>query len=202
MAAPLHDLPLLQHDDGIRIAHSGQAVGDHKHGAALHQPVHALFNQGLGAGVDAAGGFVQNQHRRVRNGRPGDGQQLPLPLRKILAVAGDRGVIPLGQASNERVGVGQLGRSHHLLIGGVQLAEADVVRNGAGEQVGVLQHHCQRPAQVRLLDAAHINAVVGDAPVGHVVEPVNQVGYGGLARAGGAHKGNLLAGFCIKADIL
>ena len=100
------------------------------------------------------------------------------------------------------MGVGQLGRSHHLLIGGVQLTEADVVRNGAGEQVGVLQHHRQRPAQVRLLDAAHINAVVGDAPVGHVVEPVNQVGYGGLARAGGAHKGDLLAWLCIKADIL
>ena len=60
MAAALYNLPVLQHYDGVCIAHCGKAVRNHKHGAPLHQGVHALFNQRLGAGVDAGSGLVQN----------------------------------------------------------------------------------------------------------------------------------------------
>ena len=34
--------------------------------------------------------------------------------------------------------------------GGIQLAEADVVRDGAGKQVGILQHDAQGAAQIVL----------------------------------------------------
>ena len=54
---------------------------------------------------------------------------------------------PLGQVADKGVGVGQPGRRADLLIGGVQLAVADVVGNGAGEQVGILQDDAQGPAQ-------------------------------------------------------
>ena len=36
----------------VGIAHSGKTVGNHKHGAALHQAIHTLFNQRFRAGVD------------------------------------------------------------------------------------------------------------------------------------------------------
>ena len=71
-------------------------MGDDKDGPALHQLVHALLDQGLGPGVDGAGGLVQDQHRRVRHGGPGDGQQLPLALGQVGAVGGHQGVIALG----------------------------------------------------------------------------------------------------------
>ena len=71
------------------LLHCGQPVGDDKGGAAGHQGVHALLDQGLGAGVDGGGGLVQNQHRRVGHGSPGDGQQLPLALAQVGAVAGE-----------------------------------------------------------------------------------------------------------------
>ena len=41
--------------------------------------------------------------------------------------------------------------THLLLIRGVQLAVADVVGDGAGEQMGVLQDDAQGPAQGCLL---------------------------------------------------
>ena len=51
-----------------------------EHRAARHQAVHALLYNALGACVDGTGGLVQNKHGRVRHGRAGNGQQLPLAL--------------------------------------------------------------------------------------------------------------------------
>ena len=67
-------------------------MGDDEHGTACHQPVHALFDELFRPGVDGTGGLVQNQHRRVGTGRPGDVQQLPLALAEVAAVAGEDGV--------------------------------------------------------------------------------------------------------------
>ena len=120
VGATLDDAALLQHHDAVGVLHCAQPVGDDKGGAAGHQGVHALLDQGLGAGVDGGGGLVQNQHRRVRHGSPGDGQQLPLALAQVGAVPGEDCVVPVGQAADEAVGVGQLGRGDALLIGGVQ----------------------------------------------------------------------------------
>ena len=127
-------------------------MGDDEHGAAGHEAVHALLDELFRAGVDGAGGLIQNQHRRVGAGRPGDVQQLPLALAEVAAVAGEDGLVALGQAADEAVRAGQLGGGLHLLVGGVQAAVADVVRHGAGEEVGILEHHAQGPAQGVLLD--------------------------------------------------
>ena len=138
MVAPLDDLPLLQDHDGPGVADGGKPVGDDKHRPARREAVHALFNQFFRPGVDGAGGLVQNQHRRVRHGGPGDCQQLPLPLAETAAVVGDPGVVAVGQVADKGVRICQPRRRPDLLIGGVQLAVADVVGDGAGEEVGVL----------------------------------------------------------------
>ncbi len=86
-------------------------------------------------------------------------------------------------------------------MGGVQLAEADIFLDGAGEQVGVLQYDAQALPQGVLFDFPHVDAVVGDAAVVDVVEPVDQVGDGRLSGAGGAYKGDLLPRFGVKANM-
>ena len=202
MAAPLDDFAVLQHHDGVGVAHGGQAVGDDEHGAALHQLIHALFDEGLGAGIDRAGGLVQDEHRRVGHGGPGDGQQLALALGQAGPVGGDQGIVALGQAADEGIRPGDGGGPLHLLLGGVQLAKADVVGDGAAEQVGILEHDAQGAAQIRLADVLEVDAVVGDAPLADLVEPVDQVGDGGLARAGGAHEGNLLPRLGVQGNAL
>lgn len=52
MAAPLDDPALLQDHDAVGVAHSGQPVGDDEGGPAVHEAVHALLHQHLGAGVN------------------------------------------------------------------------------------------------------------------------------------------------------
>ena len=100
------------------------------------------------------------------------------------------------------MGIGQLRRLDAVLIRSIQLAVADVVHDGAGEQVGLLEHHAQGPPQIGLGDLVDVDVVVADFAVGNVIEAVNQVGNGGFARAGGAHKGDLLAGMGIQGHIV
>ena len=91
------------------------------------------------------------------------------------------------------MGVGALSGGDALLVSGIQPSVADVVHDGAGEQVGVLEHRPQGAAQVVLADGLHIDAVIGDESSLDLIEAVDQVGDGGLARAGGAYEGDLLA---------
>ena len=51
-------------------------------GAALHQPVHGVLDQHLGAGVEAGGGLVEHQHGRVGQRGPGQRHELLLPRRQ------------------------------------------------------------------------------------------------------------------------
>ena len=90
--------------------------------------------------------------------------------------------------------VGQLGGGDTLFIGGIQLAVADILHDGAGEQVDILQNHAQGAAQVGLGDLVDVDIVIADLAVGDVIEPVDQVGDGGLAGTGSADEGDLLAG--------
>ena len=101
-------------------------------------------------------------------------------------------VIALGQHSYKAVGVGQPGGGDALLIGGVQAAVADVLHDGAGEQVGVLQHDAQRAAQVCFFDLVDVDAVIADLAVRNIIKAVEQIGDGGLSRIGGPYKGDLL----------
>ena len=177
-------------------------MGNDKGGAPLHQSVHAVLHQLLGTSINGRGSLVQNQGRRVRHSRTGNGQQLALPLAQVSAVPGEHGLIAVRQPADEAVGVGQLGRLDALFIGGVQLAIADVIHHSAGKQVGVLEHNSQRPAEIRLFDFVDVDAVVPDFAVGNVVKAVNQVGDGGFSCAGGADKGNFLTRLGIKADVV
>src|SRR5699024_8832450 len=115
---------------------------------------------------------------------------------------GQHGVVAVGQPADEVVRAGQPGRGDALLVVGVQVAVADVLHHGAGEQVGVLQHDAQRVAQVGLFDLADVDAVVADLAVLDVVEAVDEVGDGGLARAGGAYESHLLAGLGVQRNIV
>ncbi len=100
MRAALDDAALFEHHDAVAVAHGGKAVRDDKRGAALHQGIHARLHELLGAGIDGAGRFIENQHGRIGDGRARDGEQLTLALRKVAAVALEHGVVTIRQASD------------------------------------------------------------------------------------------------------
>ena len=202
MRTTLDDVAVVEHHDHIGIAHGGQAVGDDEDRTALHQVIHAGLHDLLGTGIDGGRGLVKDQRGRIGHRRASDGDQLALALGQAGTVAFQHRVVSLGQHTDEAVRIDQTRGLDAFLIGGVQAAVTDVVHHGAGEQVHVLQHDAQRPAQVRLLDAGHGDAVVQDLAVLDVVEPVDEVGHGGLAGTGGADERDLLAGLGEPGDVV
>ena len=116
------------------------------------------------------------------------------PCDRFAAVAGEHGVVAVGKVADELIRAGQLCGGDDLFIRRVQPAVADVLHHGAGEQVGVLQDDAQTAPEVVPLDLVYVDAVIADLALVHIVEPVQQVGNGGFAGAGGAYEGDLLAG--------
>lgn len=121
---------------------------------------------------------------------------------KVCTIAGEHGVVAFRQALDEAIRVGKAGGGDALFIGGIQPAVADILHHRAGEQVSILQHDAQRTAQIGLFDLVDIDAVVADLAVLNVVEPVDEVGDGGLTGTGRADKGDLLARTAIQVDIV
>ena len=103
---------------------------------------------------------------RMRTGAPrrprAQWRRAAADLTEVCAVGIEHGVIALRQMRDEIVRVGDLRRADAVLIRRVQPAVADVFHHGAGKQMRVLQDDTERPAEVILLDIAHVDAVIGD----------------------------------------
>ena len=183
---------MFEDHDGVGVADSGQAVRDHKRGATAHDAVHTALDELFGTRVNGARGLVQDEHRRIGDGHARDGEQLALALRQVGAIGRDRCVVASRQAADKRIRAGGLGSGAHLLVGRVELAKADVLRNGAAKQVRILQHNAERPAQAGLGNVLDVDAVVRDLTIIDLVEAVDEVSDGRLSGARRANKGDLL----------
>ena len=202
MVAAFNDASVLQNHNGIRVADGGQTVCNNKHRSAAHQAVHAVLYNGFRSCINAGSGFVQNQNGRVGHGCTGNGKQLALALAEVFAFAGDNRFIAMRQTLDEAVGIRQTRCGIHFFVSGIQTAIADVLHNGAGKQVGILQNNTQAAAQVILANFVDVNAVVADFSVLNVIETVDQVGNRRFACTGRADKRQLLAGLCIQCDVM
>ena len=176
-------------------------MGDDEAGLVLHEGAHRLLDAALGAGVDVAGGLVEDEHLGVVEHCAGDGEELLLALRDVAAVLGDHGVIALGQAHDVMVDVGGFSGLHDLLAGGADAAVGDVVVDGAVEDPGVLQNQRigapQRLHGVVLVEhVIHIN-LPGDG----LVKSHQKIDDGRLAGACGTDDGNHFPRFRAEVDI-
>lgn len=166
-----------------------------KDGTSLHQLVHPLLNQGFRAGVDGRRRLVENQNRWIGHSSPGDGQELALPLGEVGAVRRHHRLVSLRKPSNKGICIGDAGRFFDFFVGCIQLAEADIVRNGAGKQVGILEDDPQGAPEGVFFDVLDIDPVICDAAALHIIEAVNQVGNGGLPCASRPTKAIFCPGF-------
>ncbi len=80
--------------------------------------------------------------------------------------------------------------------------EANILGDGSGEQMRVLQNHAEIAAQVFDFEIADVDAADANRAALHFVESQQQAGEGGFPRAGVAHHGNGLARFDAEADVV
>ncbi len=116
MGALLDDLAVLHDQDDVGAADGREPVGDDEAGAVGPQPVHGFLDLDLGAGVDGAGGLVEDEDGRVGEEGPGDGQQLLLAGADVVGFLVDERVVPVGERVDEPVDVGGPGRVEDLLL--------------------------------------------------------------------------------------
>ncbi len=107
------------------------------------RPDHQL----AGVGIEAGGGLVEDQEGRLADERAGDRDALALAAGEVRPSLAEQRVVPRREFGNEVVGVGQLGCGDNLIPGGVGDAVPDVVRDGATEEDGVLEHETDLAAQ-------------------------------------------------------
>ena len=100
------------------------------------------------------------------------------------------------------MGIGKLCGGDTFLIGGVQSSVTDIVHDGSGKEMGVLEDDSQRAAQIGLADFIDVDAVIADFAVLDIVKAVDQVRNRRLSCSGAAYEGKLLAGSGVHPDIM
>ena len=147
----------------------------------------------LGARIDGGGGVVEHQHPRVGEGGTGQRDALTLTTRQGEATLPDHRAVPLRHPRDEPVRLGGYGGALDVGIGGVRLAEGDVVPDRGGEQEALLEDQPDAVAYRLHGAVADVAAVDAHHPRGGVVEPRQQQRQGRLPRPRGADDGDALA---------
>ena len=83
--ADLADLALVHHDDLVGALNGAEAVGDHDRGAAFDHAGQRVAHAEFGFGVDARGGFVEDEDLGIVRQRSGERDELLLAGRQRAA---------------------------------------------------------------------------------------------------------------------
>ena len=87
MGSSFDDTAVFEYHDGVAVADGGEPVGDDEHGAPLHQVIHTFLHNTLCPRIDGGRCLIEDEHRRISDRRPGDGEELPLSLGEFFTVA-------------------------------------------------------------------------------------------------------------------
>src|SRR5699024_2677801 len=161
-------------DDAVGVLHAGYTLGNDDLGGFGDIITEALADQRVGLGIDGAGGVVQNQDLGLFQQGAGDAQALFLAAGNIGAALLDPGVVLIRELLDKFVGLGQLAGFQDLVIGGVRVAPAQVVLDGAGKQHVLLQHNGHLVAQCFQVIFPHVVAAYLDGAFGHIVQAGDQ----------------------------
>ena len=93
MRALFDDAAFVENDDLVGLEDSVEAVGDGDDSAALHQFARGFFEQGFGFGVEAGGGFIEDEDGGVFEESAREGYALGLSAGEAGAAFTDDGFI-------------------------------------------------------------------------------------------------------------
>src|SRR5690606_8967004 len=78
MTAVFHDAAMIEHQDAVEVGDGGQPVCDHDDGLVTHEQVHGVLDGLFGQRIQAGGGFIHDEYRRVLEHDAGDRYALAL----------------------------------------------------------------------------------------------------------------------------
>lgn len=83
MVSLLYDIAVFHEQDVVGVAYRGKSVRDNEARSSVHELFHCLADLLFRARIDAGGGFVEDQYRRIAEEYSGDSQKLLLSARKV-----------------------------------------------------------------------------------------------------------------------
>src|SRR5208337_2135802 len=126
VGAALQDAAILHDQDLLGAANGGKTVRDNECGAAAHQVAQTLLDERLRFGVEAGGGFVENQDARIGKNGAGDGDALLLAAGQLHAAFADDGVVLLLERFREFIHAGDAAGGEDLFLAGAGPGVGDV----------------------------------------------------------------------------
>ena len=177
-------------------------MGNQEGGAVFKEVADRVLDQLFGLGVDRTGRLIQHEDGGVGQHRPGEGDQLFLAGREAVAPFADVGIPAVFQLFDDGIGRDRSGRRLDFLIGRVEAAVADVLHDGAGEEVGALEDVAEGGVEPELAALPVVFAVDQDLPRGRLEEPAGEVDKGRLARPRLADDRDGRAGGDVEVEVL
>ncbi len=151
--------------------------------------------------IDLAGGFVEDQNRRIAQDRPSKRNPLPLAAREAVAAGSDHRLVSVGKLLfDEAIRVGLPSRLDDLLVRRVRCAVANVVVDRVIEQQRLLRDQPDLTPQIAQTDLAHVDAVELYAATRRIDEPEDQAYQRRFATTVRPNDGDRLAEFDLQID--
>ena len=178
----LRAIPRVRGDAGAAVAHCvhvdrhgqlddtvgerGQrgAVGHEDGRTADDQPAHGRQHVGLRLAVEAGGGLVEQEQRRVAHEGAGERDALAFAGGQPRPSLAQQRVGTGGQAPHDFGQAGGLERGRHLGVGRVGSAEPDVLGHRAGEEVGPLRDPADVTAPIVEVEIGDVHTAEGHGP--------------------------------------
>jgi hypothetical protein len=156
-------------------------VGDEDGGAVAHDLAQAGEDALLGVGVDGGERVVEDEDTGVADDGAGDCGALLLAAGEGDAALTDLGLETVGELEDFGGDVGRGGGVEDLGWGGVGSAEGDVLRDGVGEEKGLLGNEADGSAEMVEGVLADGVAIDEDGARRRVVQARDEADEGGLA---------------------
>ena len=138
MCALFDDAAFVKDNDLVRLEDGVEAMGDGDGGAALHQFASGFFEQGFGFGIEAGGGFVEDEDGGVFEEGARKGYALGLSAGETGSAFTDDGFIFFGKRFDKFVQVRGLRGDDQFFVSRVRFADTDVGGDGVVEEVRAL----------------------------------------------------------------
>ena len=173
-------------------------MGDHQRGAVGHQCFKGLTHRLLVYGIKMGRRFIQDQHGRIFQKRPGDGNTLALPARKPHAPFADHGLKPFGKPRHQFTQGCPLKCCGKFFFGRLRPGDQDIGAQGVVEKKSILCDERNLSAKVIKTVIAKIMPAESNGPLLRIPKTHEEVRDGGLAGTGRPHEGNRLARLRLK----
>ena len=141
MRSFFRDIALLQHDDFITACHGAQFVGDNEHRFIFNQSADCLLDSCFIFRVYTGRAFIEQNHRRIFQKRPGNGKSLPLAAGKRFPVFADQGLIAIGKTRYKFIAGCQFCCCINFFFRCILFADFDVIVNRIVEQYDILKNN-------------------------------------------------------------